>query len=110
VTGALQDLLPEAIWITLMVSILGAAVLQYAFYRRLRSAHASVWQTLGSPTVLEYRDYLNAMGRCIWKNEYRVLGDTVLARLALGVKVLCGLGVLAFASGAILSFVPTGRH
>jgi hypothetical protein len=106
--GALHGLL-VVVWAAGMVSLVAAALVQYAIYRRLRAVHVPAWETLGRPTVVRYNQYLTTMGRFIWKREYRELEDTLISQLALVIKILIGLVILGLASGAILAWVPLRR-
>jgi hypothetical protein len=89
-----------------MLILLSMGVLQYLFYRRLRRSHLEAWKAIGSPTFQRYNNYVNVIGRCIMKSEFRSLNDPELDRLALVVKVLIPLFLVTFLVGVTLVWIP----
>ena len=98
-----------ATWVVGMVALLAAALTQYAMYRRIRSAHVSVWEELGRPSVARYNEYLASMNRLTWRRKYADLGDKVLSRLRLSIKIFLGLAILGVLSAVVLAWVPLSR-
>jgi len=97
-----------ATWVGGVTSLFAAGAVQYVFYRRLKSAHTSEWQTLGLSLPVRYQDYLTAIGPFILKGRYRPLADPKLNVLGFALKALTALAVLGMLSAAVLAFTrPT---
>ena len=82
-------------------------VLRYLLLRRLRLHHHDLWVSLGSPTFMLRTS--RELAPFFWKNRYKDVGDPVLSRLTVGLKLIALLGLVVFISIVVSTIVDLVR-
>jgi|KBSMisStandDraft_5_1062788.scaffolds.fasta_scaffold2167592_1 hypothetical protein len=97
------------LWVFGVAAIALAALVQYCFYRRLKSQHAGAWQNLGLGASPGNAEYVHAIGRFIRKKSYLELNDPVLNRWAKIIFFSKVAFLIAFVSAFALAWIPVVR-
>jgi hypothetical protein len=96
----------DVLFVGLLGVLLFAALVSMLVFRRLKTSHPEVWESLGKPTALQNASIggQGNIARFLWGGRYRTLNDTRLNTLALLLKALGVSALLLFALGVVASF------
>jgi|ERR1035437_5711222 hypothetical protein len=100
----------------LMAAVVVGLAMQHRLLKDMRTRHAAVWESLGSPTLIMNNSVSNnlAVMRFLWRKEYQSIDDPDFVALARAVRIYSIAYLIFFAFVLVIGFLQffpeTTRH